>query len=56
MDSNCHKWNIIPVTLNLKPKELPPTDNHYNDLVGKVKHHGKKSSIRYGIPSASNIA
>jgi hypothetical protein len=42
MDSNCHKWYIIPVPLDLKPKELPPTDNHYTDLVGKVKHLGKK--------------
>ena len=34
--------NIIQVSLNIKHTELPPTDNHYTGLVGKVKHHGKK--------------
>jgi hypothetical protein len=60
MDSNCYKWYIIPVTINLKPKELPPTDNHHTDLVGKVKHHGKKNpgQMRDAIrpsPSTSRI-
>jgi hypothetical protein len=45
MDSNCHKWNIIPVPLNLKPKELPPTDNHYTDLVGKVNTYGQETLL-----------
>jgi hypothetical protein len=60
MDSNCYKWYIIPVPLNLKPKELPSTDNHHIDLVGKVKHHGKKilDQMRNAIrpsPSTSRI-
>jgi hypothetical protein len=33
---------MIHVSFNLKRQELPTTDNHYTDLVGKVKHYGKK--------------